>query len=162
MTERRRRGRWGFTLLEMVVAFGILALGTALAVPAFLRLVQDDDLTRATRSVETLFRLARDSAISGARPVSVVVDSVTGLVWLDVPLRPGEQGGMGPVRPPNGVPDRASLELPGTVEMDVPAARTRFTFAPSGQAFGEPMLLTSPLGSRVITLDRWTGDVVVR
>lgn len=140
------------------MAFGILALGTALAVPAFLSLVQDDDLTRATRAVESLFRIARDSAIAGGRPVTVVIDSVTGSVWLDVVRRPGE--GLEGVD--EGPLDVASLDLPGAVRFEVPAARTRFTFAPSGQAFGEHVLLASPLGRRVVTLDRWTGDVVVR
>lgn len=149
--------RRGFTLVEMVMALGILAVGTALAVPAFLRLTQEDDLTRATRSVESLFRIARDSAIAGGRPVTVVVDSVSGFVWLDVPRRTGETLDSAEVRPL----DVASLELPGTVSIEVPAARTRFTFAASGQAFGEYVLLTSPLGSRTMTLDRWTGDVVV-
>lgn len=157
MAGRRARRR-GFTLVEMVMAFGILALGTALAVPAFMRMVQEDDLTRATRSVESLFRIARDSAIAAGRPVTVVVDSVSGLVWLDVPRRPGEELEGALTRPL----DVASLELPGTVRMEVPAARTRFTFAASGQAFGEHILLSSPLGSRLVTLDRWTGDVLLR
>jgi prepilin-type N-terminal cleavage/methylation domain-containing protein len=176
----------GFTLIELVAAFGILAMATAVAVPAFLRLIQDDDLTAATRRVETLFRLARDSAIAGGAPVTVVIDSVSGLVWLDVPPALGEREweasaagtAWGPqpararslsalLRPTGRLDDGTlgagtSLELPGTVTLQVPAARTRFTFSASGQAFGEHVLLTSALGSRTLTLHRWTGDVVVR
>ncbi|HZD05622.1 MAG TPA: hypothetical protein VE173_11900, partial [Longimicrobiales bacterium] len=102
--------------------------------------------------------------IAGGVPVTVVVDSVSGRVWLDVPPALGEEeweeeatGFAGPAGPAVA----PSLGLPATVTLMVPAARTRFDFAPGGQAFGGYVALDSPLGSRVITLDRWTGDVVV-
>jgi len=58
------RSRAGITLLELVAALLIISLAVGVAVPAFLSLGRTDDLTAATRRVETLFRLARDSAIS--------------------------------------------------------------------------------------------------
>lgn len=89
-SDRHPRRRRGFTLVELVLVFAILAAGTAVAVPAFLGLVRQDDLTRATSTVRDLFRVARDSAIAGGTPVTVVVDSVSGLVWLDTPPPVGD------------------------------------------------------------------------
>ena len=73
----------GFTLIELVTALFILSLAVAVAVPAYRSLGEVDDLTQATRRVETLFRLARDSAIRSGLPVTVVIDSIDGLVWID-------------------------------------------------------------------------------
>lgn len=160
-----------------MVVFGILAIATALAVPAFRSLLGEDDLVTATRRVEALFQLARDSAIRGGEPVTVVMDSISGNVWLDVPTvsdpfaRSGSGGG--PLRvaaplPSSGTlfsqkPDSGeSLALPATVRIDLGRARARFTFVPSGAAYADTLVLHSPSGERHITLNRWTGDVVAR
>jgi hypothetical protein len=47
-------------------------------------------LTIATRPLRNVCKIARDSAIAGGTPVTVVVDSISGLVWLDTPPRVGE------------------------------------------------------------------------
>lgn len=175
--------RAGITLLELVTALLIISLAVAVAVPAFLSLGQEDDLHRATRRVETLFRLARDSAISSGLPVTVVIDSVSGLVWIDTPKRIqlGSQATIeAPVSLFEKAPDTAGLGLlggedalealapgepiglPETVRMDLPRARARFTFDPTGAALADTLLLTGPFGVRVITIDAWTGDVTVR
>ena len=80
---RRGFAHCGFTLIEVVMALFIVSLAVAGAVPAYRSLGEVDDLTQATRRVETLFRLARDSAIRSGLPVTVVIDSIDGLVWID-------------------------------------------------------------------------------
>ena len=157
----------GFSLVEMIVVMGILALAAAVAAPAFRDWVREDDLTVAKRRVEALFRLARDSAIRGGTPVTVVIDSVTSLVWLDAPrlgIEDSVDGGKHSSDPPGpaAVAGGASLELPGTVRLELSAARARFTFAPGGAAFADSLVLRTPLAKRLVTLDPWTGDVVVR
>ncbi len=184
--------RRGITLLELVVALLIISLAVAVAVPAYLNLGRQDDLARATRRVETLFRLARDSAIRSGLPVTVVIDSVAGLVWMDTPLRiqlgsqdepeprpslfdrrPGEFGAssgdaaatlafLGGERAMEEVKPGEPLGLPPGVRMELPRARARFTFQPSGGALADTLLLTGAFGVRVVTIDPWTGDVRIR
>jgi type II secretory pathway pseudopilin PulG len=192
--------RSGITLLELVVALLIISLAVAVAVPAYLSLGQQDDLARATQRVETLFRLARDSAIRSGLPVTVVIDSVAELVWMDTPLRiqlgsqvtPQEasslfdrSGGLSGVLGAQGASglgadpaqtlallggERAMEEvkageplgLPPSIRMELPRARARFTFQPSGGALADTLLLTGVFGVRVVTIDPWTGDVRIR
>ena len=175
--------RAGITLLELVTALLIISLAVGVAVPAFLSLGRTDSLTAATRRVETLFRLARDSAISSGLPVTIVIDSVTGLVWVDTPrhIRLGSQPAndtlislfdrSDPATTLALLGGQAALEalvpgqplgLPEGVEMELPRARSRFTFEPTGAALSDTLLLTGSFGIRAVTIDPWTGDVRIR
>jgi prepilin-type N-terminal cleavage/methylation domain-containing protein len=175
------RARRGFTLLEIVIVMLILAIMAGVAVPAFKSLFVEDDITTATHRVEALFRLARDSAIRGGQPVTVVIDSVSGFVWLDTPnvipasdtvsagwseplasgsalggaLTPGVGNVKEYVRP--GEP----LGLPASVELALTRARARFTFGPGGSAFADTLVLRTGLEMRTLTVNRWTGDAIV-
>ena len=176
------RLRAGITLLELVMALTIISLAVGVAVPAFLSLGRTDELTQATGRVQTLFRLARDSAISSGQAVTVVIDSVSELVWIDTPKRInlGSQENPGiPASLFDEVTDGSDLALlggdgvlealapgeplglPEGVRMELPRARTRFTFEPTGAALADTLLLTGPFGQRVVTIDAWTGDVRV-
>ncbi len=182
-TRNTALARPGFTLIEMIVVLGILALMAAVAVPAFRRLVEEDDLTQATGRVQALFQLARDSAIHGGQPVTVLIDSVSSNVWLNAKLPVSltdstattAHGSMGVGRGfslsassmrMKSAGDTAdagsSLDLPVSVRLELSAARARFTFAPTGAAFADSLVLKGAAGTRLITLDPWTGDVVVR
>ncbi len=175
--------RSGFTLIELVTALFILSLAIAVAVPAFRSLGEVDDLTRATRRVETLFRLARDSAIRSGLAVTVVIDSVDGLVWIDTrePLGLGSAEVREALAYPDftpapgllGVLARGQNEdallapgtpigLPRTVRLELPRARARFTFEPTGAALADTLLLSGPFVTRAVVVDPWTGDVIVR
>lgn len=182
---RSSRSTAGITLLELVTALLIISLAVAVAVPAYLSLGREDELAQATRRVETLFRLARDSAISSGLPVTVVIDSVTQLVWVDTPLRiqlgteegAADRASLFDDRSPDASSSLAllggeevlqelqpgqALGLPTGVSMELPRARTRFTFQPTGAALADTLLLRGPFGVRAVTLDPWTGDVRVR
>lgn len=182
MRAGRPSARTGITLLELVMALTIISLAVAVAVPAFLSLGQRDELTMATQRVRTLFRLARDSAISSGLPVTVVIDSVSELVWIDTPKRIQLGSQLGPDAPLSlfdDVKEGAELALlggeevlealvpgeplglPEGVRMELPRARARFTFEPTGAALADTLLLTGPFGVRVVTIDAWTGDVRV-
>jgi prepilin-type N-terminal cleavage/methylation domain-containing protein len=173
--------RPGFTLIEMVVVLGILAVSTAVAVPAFLSWLRDDDLADATSRVGALFALARDSAIHSGVPVMVIIDSATSRVWIEAlaaeaardtapeptPARAGAPrlGGLVTMRTRRGADDvdsGESLDLPSSVRPELTRARARFVFAPSGAAYADTLVLRAPAGERVMTLSKWTGDVLIR
>ncbi len=151
----------GFTLVEVSVVLIILALMGALALPAFRAWVEEDDLSAATRQVEALFKIARDSAIRSAAPVTVWLDSASGSVWLVAARDTTEADSVtsaqriGPSRTP-GEP----LQLPASVQLELTKARARFRFAPSGAVFADSLTLRTAEGTRLITLHPWTGDVV--
>jgi prepilin-type N-terminal cleavage/methylation domain-containing protein len=176
--------RHGFTLVEVVVVLGILALVAAFTVPAFLRDVEPDDMTRAERRVEALFKLARDSAIRGGVPVTVVIDSVSGRVWLDVPPSPsvidsltdlatvagvgvgtigvGTRVRLGGLTRGEAVDVGESLELPQSIRLHLSSARARFTFSPGGSAFADSLVLFGRSDSVLVTVHPWTADAVFR
>ena len=171
----------GFTLIELATVLLVISIAVGVAVPAFRRLGTQDDLTEATRRVETLFRLARDSAITSGVAVTVVIDSVTGLVWVDSPNRhrlasramsaaptsffdevDPELAAALLAMPAEALVPGSPLGLPETVEMQLPRARALFRFEPSGAALADTLVLVGPFGVRAVTLDPWTGDVTVR
>ena len=181
----KRRGftHRGFTLIEVVTALFILSLAVAVAVPAYRSLGEVDDLTQATHRVQALFRMAQDSAIRSGLPVTVVIDSIEGLVWIDTrePLGLGSAEVRDALAYPDYAPEPDMLSalargqnsdgllepgspigLPRTVRMELPRARARFTFEPTGAALADTLILVGPFATRVILVDPWTGDVTVR
>lgn len=176
----------GFTAIELVVVLLIASVATALAVPAFRAWFAEDDMTVATRRIEALFRVARDSALRSGNPVTVVIDSASGFVWLDAPIPDedtlddaegaGAAGLFGWSREDRSMAGSSirpaaagessgaesigeSLALPSTVRLELTRARARFTIAPGGHAFADTLRLRTTLEERWITLDPWTADV---
>jgi len=143
----------GFTLIELIVVLAILALTTGLAIPAFRRWAEDDDLTVATRRVEALFRMARDSAMRSGSAVTLVLDSATARVWL-IPSADNAPG----IEEANE--NGETLELPASIALQLSKTRARFRFAGGGAVFGDSLWLATSYEKRLITMDPWTGDVI--
>jgi len=166
LARAHTRDSSGFTLIELVVVLFILTLVTAVTIPALLsEPAPDDDLTAAARRVESLFRLARDSAIRSGTTVTVLMDSATAAVWL---LTDGLQSAGTTLPSPSegGAEELADhgtpLGLPASVALGLGVARARFTFLPSGATMADSLVLSSGATAIVLTLDPWTGDVAAR
>jgi prepilin-type N-terminal cleavage/methylation domain-containing protein len=154
------RVRRGFTIVEMVIVMAIMGMMAAVAVPAFKRWVEEDEMTVATQTIESLFRLARDSAVRSGSNVTVWIDSASSQVWL---LSDTDTSTVAPASVVPGRVDLApgeSIELPSTVGMYLTKGRARFAFAPSGAVFGDTLELRTGMQSRIIILNPWTGDVI--
>jgi len=166
----------GFTLIELTIALLILTVMAAVAAPALLNRRPPPAMEEAQGRLEALFRMARDSAVRSATPVTVVVDSASGLVWFDartrlaaevapptddrtdmnrLNLRLGSSSagaaGLGIGLSEPGAVSRApangeSLELPTAVRMQLFQARTQFTFSPNGAALGDSIQLSAATG----------------
>jgi general secretion pathway protein H len=143
------RARGGFTLVEMVVVLLILAVATAVTVPALRQPPVEDDFTIALKQVDDMFRFARDSAVRGRVPVTIAIDSVTGNVWL---LADDDQS--------SGLTEAEPLDLPRGVSIQLTKSRARFRFMPSGAAFADSLTVLTNGASRLISVDPWTGHAV--
>jgi general secretion pathway protein H len=147
----RRRVRRGFTLVEVIVVLAILAVAAAVSVPALRALTADEpEIETATRRFEALFKVARDSALRAGTPVTVVIDSASGRVWLTARGVAAD--------PAEGL----ELELPAGVRLQLGVARARFRFTPGGGALADSVVLRTSMETRLLTLNPWSGDVVVR
>ena len=139
----------GFTLIEVVVVLLILGVVGAMVLPAFQREPVRSDLDQATARMEALFQFARDSAVRGSVPVTVILDSVSAEAWIDardVSVRPEPLG------------------LPASVQVQLFQARPRFTFLPGGGMSARDSVELIGVGGerRHLSLNPWTGHATVR
>ncbi|CAN5691971.1 hypothetical protein BH23GEM11_BH23GEM11_18840 [soil metagenome] len=146
-TPRGASGRRGFTLLEVMIVLLILSVLGVVAVPALQGPPREPALDEGAGRVEALFRMARNEAVRGGHPVTVVFDSTSALAWVDT----------------RGSVDGESLDLPAGVSLELPRARTSFTFHPGGGAEGDSVVVRGPgAGMRIVTINRWSGHAAIR
>lgn len=69
---RRERG---FTLIELMITIGLLAIVTTLALPSFVQFIQNNRLSGETNELVTAFQYARSEALKRADPVTVCASS---------------------------------------------------------------------------------------
>lgn len=69
--SRARRSPAGFTLLELMVAITVLAIGLGLAVPSFMDLIRQNRLTTQTNGLMAALAIARSEAVKRGTPVTL-------------------------------------------------------------------------------------------
>ena len=139
--------RGGFTLVEMLVVIVILAIVSAVTVPA-LRSTPDDDLTTSANALTTLMQRSRQTAVERGQPVTLVVDAEHARYWATV-----ERTGV-----PDSVVSYGPVDLASGATLTADDARSRYVFAPTGSASGGPLTVRLDSRAAVITVNQWTGD----
>jgi len=133
----------GYTLLEVLVVFVILAIAGAVAAPAFASLRPASRLDSATSRIVGVMQMARERALAGGVPTEAVFDATGARVWL----HPRDTA--------------FAVDLPDGCHLDGPA-RSVVHFAADGPARGEaPAVVCGAERARIVT-DPLTGASTVR
>jgi general secretion pathway protein H len=140
---RTRRGA-GFTLLELIVTLFVLALATALVMPAIGRGTEGIRARAEAARFSALLRHTREQAITARKPHEVVVDPET----RRVSVKAGRDEA------------RTALTLPERVKIQAnPPPALTVRFEPYGGSTGGDFLLTSATFRYHVTVDGITGRV---
>lgn len=141
-----RRG--GFTLVEVVVVMALMALMTAVAVPAFRGLSPDNALTGVAEEWASVLRHARTTALTRSIPVMVLLDPESGGYWIES----GDSLA------------RGRIVLGPEVTLTESDERLRWMFDRTGGGAGSGAVATfrSAAEARVVGTDPWTGEIHVR
>jgi len=131
--------RAGLTLVEVMVALGIVAAVVALAIPSWTDWIVNQRTKEAARGVADLLSVARTEAIRTGRNHAVLFQSDPGGALLQdadgdvVPvLVVRDDDGPGPLPDPNGQPDAGEARIPGSAAAGVNWGVTQATAAAPG------------------------------
>jgi prepilin-type N-terminal cleavage/methylation domain-containing protein len=140
-----RRARHGFTLLEVGLVLAILAIATALAVPAVTRLGVDKPATNAD-ALLGLLHDSRKEAIDRNVTATLLLDPLTGRFQLDTTGLSG-----------SGTRASGSIQLGINATLSTDLARLRYTFRPTGAASGDTVLVRGGSRTMLVSVDPWSG-----
>ena len=87
--QRRQAGNGGFTLLEILLVVVIIAIASAVAVPAFARSFRGAKLRQSTRIVLAMHRNAQTKAVLGQRYMALLFDDIKNTVEMLDQGQPG-------------------------------------------------------------------------
>jgi prepilin-type N-terminal cleavage/methylation domain-containing protein len=139
------RTRRGFTLLEVGLVLAILAIATALAVPAAARLGADKPHTSAD-AILGLLHDARKEAIDRNVTCTLLLDPLTGRYQLDTTGLSG-----------SGTRASGSIELGISATLTTDLPRLRYIFRPTGAAFADTVLVRGGGRTMLVSVDPWSG-----
>jgi len=155
VTGRSVPARRGFTLWEMALVLLVLAIATALAIPAFARLGQPDDAdARAADELLRLLRASRRAAVEHGATVTLVVDPATGRYRADSV----GAAGSGPLA-------EGTLALGADGALDTELPRLRWIFRSTGAALADTVRVRDARadgGSLLVRVDPWSGEADAR
>jgi general secretion pathway protein H len=150
MTEDRNKPQWderGFTLLELLVGLGILAIALAVIAPLGNRTRASMELRSTAFAIASSMRYARAAAQTSNTEQSLVIDVASRLWWTE-----GQA-----IR--KSLPRRfgMTLDLPATERVNANAGRIRFF--PDGSASGGKVVLRESGRMAAVFVDWMSGDV---
>jgi general secretion pathway protein H len=144
---RRAAGQLGFTLLELMVVIGILALALAIVAPSLNRARLGLMVRSAAYELAAGLRAARAAAQAGNRVEVVTLDLARRRYWAE--------GVVGPRTFPANV--AVELAVPESERLGASAGRVRFF--PDGSASGARVVLNDGRQAASVLVDWLNGDV---
>jgi prepilin-type N-terminal cleavage/methylation domain-containing protein len=122
----------GFTLIELMIAVAILAIGSALAVPEFLQWHAKTQLRQATSEIASQLTLARMAAMNRNRGVDVTIQAVSGVVTVSAVTT----GGSATVLPATAVLNRVTGVTGSPVTVSFSSLGVKTSGGTGTQTFG--------------------------
>jgi len=169
----RFRARSGFTLIEIMVVVGILAMVLALGMPPFLRSLKKDPLRKAVSDITEACGKARELAILHGVPAELVISASGQLSVSETPAQRTQADDAGGAQPGAGSESTAPAGpfFSGQWPADVVQVRliyvnlkaqdetteTRLHFYPNGTSDEFTIVLETDWGVRKIPLEWVTG-----
>lgn len=144
------RGRVsGFTLLEIMVVLGVMALAMVLVAPNLAGLLQRLELASATQEVAGALRFTRSRAVGSGRPADF---------WLDVKNRKYRAADESRVRQ---LADSVRVHLTTADVQTAGGSAGYIRFFPDGSSTGGQVRIESETGARRVEVNWLTGLVRV-
>ncbi len=143
----RGDARSGFTLLELLVALGLLALLTAVAVPMLVGRQGGATLTASAQAIADGLNRTRGRAIASNRPAAFELDLAERWFRGAEDARPGR------------IPSAFAVSVTTAQSETGPGDRARFRFFPDGTASGGRIVLSGATDRREVAIDWLTGRI---
>lgn len=141
--------RDGFTLFELLVALGLLALLTTVAVPMLTGRSGGAALTASAQAIADGLNRARGRALASNRPTTFEIDLAQRWFRGTEDARPGH------------IPTAFDVSVTTALSQTGPHERVRFRFFPDGTASGGRIVLTGATDRRELAIDWLTGRVQI-
>jgi type II secretory pathway pseudopilin PulG len=134
----------------MLVVLTILGVMAGAVAPAILRVVDEDELTAATRAATSLIERARHTAVLRAVPVTLRIDPTEARYWVIAEEAAADS-----------LLASGRLELPAGVHVESGHPRPQLRFAPTGAlGYSDAVVLRSAAGAVTVTSTSWQGSKV--
>jgi type II secretion system protein H len=166
--------RAGFTLIELMVVMGIVAIIVAAGVPSFVHAMRKEGLRKAVSDMVEACSHARAQAILRGVPTELVIRASDGLITVRSlavgkpddnaggGLSSGTAAGAGPNFKSNLSDDVAVRSIDVNFEDQMKNSEARVRFFPNGTSDEFTITLTCATGERQISLDVITALAEVK
>jgi general secretion pathway protein H len=148
--SRGRSGQLGFTLLELLVVLGILAIGLALVAPSLGRVRSGLMVRSAAYELAGDLRAARAAARTANIERVLIIDVAGRRYWVEG------------VVAPRSLPQAIAMDLSVPEDERIGAGGGRIRFLPDGGTSGARVVLRDGKSVAAVLVDWLSGDVRVQ